>query len=153
MGVYNANVGVYTANVGVYNANINTRMPGKQAFFRKRREDNNSHVYAVIDEAMVYGHLLKESKGSVDPEVDVYRPFDGPIGDVPPTPPPLSFRKEAKVSDAQDLPSLTLTDTEIYTFAHHKPEDSQSNGDTNSKSNGDMSMSLLENKEQEGSME
>ncbi|KYO43329.1 CUB domain-containing protein 1 [Alligator mississippiensis] len=153
VGVYNANVGVYTANVGVYNANINTRMPGKQAFFRKRREDNNSHVYAVIDEAMVYGHLLKESKGSVDPEVDVYRPFDGPIGDVPPTPPPLSFRKEAKVSDAQDLPSLTLTDTEIYTFAHHKPEDSQSNGDTNSKSNGDMSMSLLENKEQEGSME
>ncbi|XP_019392812.1 PREDICTED: CUB domain-containing protein 1 [Crocodylus porosus] len=153
VGVYNANVGVYNANVGVYNANVNTRMPRKPAFFKKRREDNNSHVYAVIDEAMVYGHLLKESKGSVDPEVDVYRPFDGPIGEVPPTPPPFSFRKEGKVSDAQDLPSLTLTDAEIYTFAHHKPEDSQSNGDTNAKSNGDVSMSLLESKEQEGSME
>ncbi|XP_074754242.1 CUB domain-containing protein 1 [Athene noctua] len=137
--------------VGVYNANVNTQVPGKQGLFTKGRKNNESHVYAVIDDAMVYGHLLKESNGSVAPEVDVYRPFDGPIGSLPPSPPPFSFRKDIKCSsNTEEPPSLTDTDHDTYTFAHQKSEQLEDNGDKNEKNNGDISMSLLENKEQDG---
>uniref|UniRef100_A0A674K5X0 CUB domain containing protein 1 n=1 Tax=Terrapene triunguis TaxID=2587831 RepID=A0A674K5X0_9SAUR len=111
--------------VGTYNANINTHMPGRQGLFKKRRQDNDSHVYAVIDDAMVYGDLLKESNGSVNPEVDVYRPFDGPVGDTPPTPPPISFKRTTKISNSEELPFCPERDSEPYTFAHHKPEETR----------------------------
>ncbi|KFW82663.1 CUB domain-containing protein 1, partial [Phalacrocorax carbo] len=138
--------------VGVYNANVNTQMPGKEGLFTKGRKKNESHVYAVIDDAMVYGHLLKESNGSVSPEVDVYRPFDGPIGSLPPSPPPFSFRKDIKHSPNTEEPShLTDTDHDTYTFAHQKSEQLEDNNDTNEKNNGDTP--LLENKEQDGSVE
>ncbi|NXN70156.1 CDCP1 protein, partial [Himantopus himantopus] len=136
--------------VGVYNANVNTQVPGKQGLFTKGRKNNESHVYAVIDDAMVYGHLLKESNGSVSPEVDVYRPFDGPIGSLPPSPPPFSFRKDIKrSSNTEEPPPLTDTDPDTYTFAHQKSGQSEDIGDTNEKNNGDTSTSLLENKEQD----
>uniref|UniRef100_A0A8C0FGM2 CUB domain containing protein 1 n=1 Tax=Bubo bubo TaxID=30461 RepID=A0A8C0FGM2_BUBBB len=123
--------------VGVYNANVNTQVPGRQGLFTKGRKNNESHVYAVIDDAMVYGHLLKESNGSVAPEVDVYRPFDGPIGSLPPSPPPFSFRKDIKCSsNTEEPPPLTDMDHDTYTF-----------------NNGDTSMSLLENKEQDDLVE
>lgn len=141
--------------VGVYNANVNTQMPGKKGLFRKGRQNNESHVYAVIDDAVVYGHLLKESNGSVTPEVDVYRPFDGPIGSLPPSPPPFSFRKDIKPSfntEEEPLP-LTDTDQDAYTFAHQKSGQSQGNGDANEKDKGDTSVPLLENKEQDGLVE
>ncbi|NWH76091.1 CDCP1 protein, partial [Piaya cayana] len=135
--------------VGVYNTNVNTQMPRKQGLFTKGRKNNESHVYAVIDDAMVYGHLLKESNGSVAPEVDVYRPFDGPVGSLPPSPPPLSFRKDIKRSPStEEPPALTETDHDTYTFAHQKSRQLEDSGDTSEKSNGDTSMSLLENKEQ-----
>ncbi|XP_039382992.1 CUB domain-containing protein 1 [Mauremys reevesii] len=140
-------------NVGTYNANINTQMPGRHGLFKKRRQDNDSHVYAVIDDAMVYGDLLKESNGSVNPEVDVYRPFDGPMGDTPPTPPPISFKKATKISNSEELPFCPERDSEPYTFAHRKPEEATSNGDTSVNSTGDVGMSLLESKEQEGLVE
>ncbi|KAM6103425.1 CUB domain-containing protein 1 isoform 2-T2 [Theristicus caerulescens] len=142
--------------VGVYNANVNTQVPRKQGLFTKGRKTNESHVYAVIDDAMVYGHLLKESNGSVAPEVDVYRPFDGPIGSLPPSPPPFSFRKDIKpsnTSNTEEPPPLTDTDHDAYTFAHQKSGQSEDNGDTNEKNNGDTSTSLLENKEQDSSVE
>ncbi|KFQ36973.1 CUB domain-containing protein 1, partial [Mesitornis unicolor] len=148
--------------VGVYNANVNTQMPGKQGLFTKGRKNNESHVYAVIDDAMVYGHLLKESNGSVSPEVDVYRPFDGPVGSLPPSPPPFSFRKDIKRSSNTEEPHpLMDTDHDTYTFAHQKSEQSEdngdimekNNGDTMEKNNGDTSVSLLENKEQDGLVE
>ncbi|NXP14094.1 CDCP1 protein, partial [Thinocorus orbignyianus] len=136
--------------VGVYNANVNTQIPGKQALFTKGRKNNESHVYAVIDDAMVYGHLLKESNGSISPEVDVYRPFDGPIGSLPPSPPPFSFRKDMKrSSNTEEPPPPTDRDQDTYTFAHQKLGQSEDVGDTNEKNNGDTSMSLLENKEQD----
>ncbi|NXA28075.1 CDCP1 protein, partial [Ibidorhyncha struthersii] len=136
--------------VGVYNANVNTQVPGKQGLFTKGRKNNESHVYAVIDDAMVYGHLLKESNGSVSPEVDVYRPFDGPIGSLPPSPPPFSFRKDIKhSSNTEEPPPLMDTDPDTYTFAHQKSGQSEDIGDTNEKNNGDTSTSLLENKEQD----
>ncbi|KAM6210713.1 CUB domain-containing protein 1 [Sarcoramphus papa] len=140
--------------VGVYNANVNTQMPGNQGLFTKGRKNNESHVYAVIDDAMVYGHLLKESNGSVAPEVDVYRPFDGPIGSLPPSPPPFSFRKDIKHSSNTEEPlPLMDADHDTYTFAHQKSGQLEDNGDTNEKNNGDTSMSLLENKEQDGLVE
>ncbi|KAM9025232.1 CUB domain-containing protein 1 isoform 1-T1 [Ara ararauna] len=140
--------------VGVYNPNVNTQMPGKQGLFTKGRKNNESHVYAVIDDAMVYGHLLKESNGSVSPEVDVYRPFDGPIGSLPPSPPPFSFRKDIKCSsNTEDPLPLTDMDHDTYTFAHQKSGQSEDNGDANEEKNGDTSTSLLEDKEQDGSVE
>lgn len=135
--------------VGVYNANVNTQMPGKQRLFQKDRKTNESHVYAVIDDAMVYGHLLKESNGSVTPEVDVYQPFEGPMGSLPPSPPPFSFRKDIKHSpNTEEPPLLAETDRDTYTFAHQKSGELEDSGDENENSNGDTSMSLLENKEQ-----
>lgn len=141
--------------VGVYNANVNTQMPGKKGLFGKGRQTNESHVYAVIDDAVVYGHLLKESNGSVAPEVDVYRPFDGPIGSLPPSPPPFSFRKDIKCSSntEEEPPSLMDTDQDIYTFAHQKSGQSKDSGDANEKDKGDTSVPLLENKEQDGLVE
>ncbi|NXE78232.1 CDCP1 protein, partial [Cochlearius cochlearius] len=140
--------------VGVYNANVNTQVPGKHGLFTKGRKTNESHVYAVIDDAMVYGHLLKESNGSVAPEVDVYRPFDGPIGSLPPSPPPISFRKDIKCSsNTEEPPPLTDTDHDTYTFAHQKSGQLEDNGDINEKNNGDTSTSLLENKEQDSLVE
>ncbi|CAK6965839.1 CUB domain-containing protein 1-like [Scomber scombrus] len=65
---------------------------GKGSFFRpgdrtftKARSENESHVYASIDESMVYGHLLGESTYSDGGQdhfksmpVDSYRTFMGP---------------------------------------------------------------------------
>ncbi|XP_053821469.1 CUB domain-containing protein 1 [Vidua chalybeata] len=141
--------------VGVYNANVNTQMPGRKGLFRKGRQNNESHVYAVIDDAVVYGHLLKESNGLVSPEVDVYRPFDGPIGSLPPSPPPFSFRKDIKCSSNTEEEPLPLTDADqdTYTFAHQKSGQSEDSGDANKKDKGDTSVPLLENKEQDGLVE
>ncbi|NXN06417.1 CDCP1 protein, partial [Indicator maculatus] len=140
--------------VGVYNANVNTQAPGKQKLLRKGRQNNESHVYAVIDDAMVYGHLLKETNGLVAPEVDVYRPFDGPMGPVPPSPPPFSFRKDTKhSSNPEEPPPLTDTDPDTYTFAHQKLGQVEDTGDTSEKNHGEMSLSLLERKEQDGLVE
>lgn len=137
--------------VGVYNANVNTQMPRKKGLFGKGRQNNESHVYAVIDDAVVYGHLLKESNGTVTPEVDVYRPFDGPMGSLPPSPPPFSFRKDIKRSSVTEEEPLPLTDIDqdTYTFAHQKSGQSEDNGDANKKDEGDTSVPLLENKEQD----
>ncbi|NXK87548.1 CDCP1 protein, partial [Formicarius rufipectus] len=141
--------------VGVYNTNVNTQMPGKKGLFTKGRQNNESHVYAVIDDAVVYGHLLKESNGSVAPEVDVYRPFEGPMGSLPPSPPPFSFKKDIKRSSntEEEPPPLTDTDHDTYTFAHQKSEQVEDNGDANVKDKGDTSVPLLENKEQGSSVE
>ncbi|NWS94757.1 CDCP1 protein, partial [Mionectes macconnelli] len=140
--------------VGVYNANVNTQMPGKKGLFAKERQSNESHVYAVIDDAVVYGHLLKEYNGSIAPEVDVYRPFDGPVGSLPPSPPPFSFRKDIKFcSDTEEEPPpLMDTDHDNYTFAHQKSGQLEDSGD-NEKDKGDTSMPLLESKEQDGLVE
>lgn len=141
--------------VGVYNDNVNTQMPGRKGSFRKGRQNNESHVYAVIDDAVVYGHLLKESNGSVSPEVDVYRPFDGPIGSMPPSPPPFSFRKDIKRSsnpEEEPLPLMDI-DQDNYTFAHQKSGQSEDNGDANKKDKEDTGTPLLENKERDGLVE
>lgn len=106
--------------VGIYNGNVNTQVPQAQKF-PKRRKDNDSHVYAVIDDTMVYGHLLQDSGGSfIQPEVDTYRPFQGPMGDCPPSPPPVFSRTPtAKFTADEPAPSNPPeSESEPYTFSH-----------------------------------
>uniref|UniRef100_A0A5F8HGZ6 CUB domain containing protein 1 n=1 Tax=Monodelphis domestica TaxID=13616 RepID=A0A5F8HGZ6_MONDO len=134
--------------VGIYNGNTNTQMPGHVGKFQKGRKDNDSHVYAVIDDTMVYGHLLSGSNGSsTGPEVDVYRPFQGPMGDVPPSPPPICSRVSTRKLHPEDpLPFLLPeSDGEPYTFSHPKPVEV--------KENRDNDIPLLEKKELENIME
>ncbi|XP_039192057.1 CUB domain-containing protein 1 isoform X3 [Crotalus tigris] len=121
--------------VGVYNANVNTLLPGRQGIFKKERKKNDSHVYAVIEDVMVYGHLLDNSTRPEMAEVGVYRPFSGPVSTTPPSPPPI--RKISKSSDLQEPSDMLVTDSENYTFACHVPEDIH-NGDLNVSGNGHM---------------
>ncbi|XP_053121986.1 CUB domain-containing protein 1 [Hemicordylus capensis] len=139
-----------TPMVGVYNSNVNTQMPGKPGKFKKRK-NNESHVYAVIDDVMVYGHLLDASSRPENAEIGVYRPFSGPVSTLPPSPPPI--RKISKVSNPEESSFIPLTDNETYTFAHRAPEEPKSNGDINVSGNGNVSSALLEKSGQENSVE
>ncbi|XP_072268364.1 CUB domain-containing protein 1 [Pyxicephalus adspersus] len=101
------------APMGIYNTEVNTEAPRRQAFFKKGRKTNESHVYAVIDDTMVYGHLLQEN-GDSTPNVDVYRPFEGPMDDPPPVP-PLKFPNGSTREDAvQDPLARSMKENEIY---------------------------------------
>ncbi|XP_037704898.1 CUB domain-containing protein 1 isoform X2 [Choloepus didactylus] len=118
--------------IGIYNGNINTQMPRQPKKLRKGRKDNDSHVYAVIDDTMVYGHLLQDSSGSfLKPEVDTYRPFQGPMGDCPPSPPPIGSRAPtAKLTTDEAPPCFpSESESEPYTFSHPNKE-SVGNGNT-----------------------
>lgn len=104
------------APVGIYNTEVSTEAPRRQAFFKKGRKNNESHVYAVIDDTMVYGHLLQEKDDST-PDVDVYRPFEGPMGDPPPVP-PLKFPNGSTREDTVvDPPTLSMKENDIYTVS------------------------------------
>ncbi|XP_033914875.3 CUB domain-containing protein 1 [Acipenser ruthenus] len=127
----------------IYNPNVNTFFPG-HPLFSKGRRDNDSHVYADIDETMMYGQLLRGPGMTPLPEVDVYRPFEGPVGDRPPTPPPLFNRGKSKavgpevdvyrpflgpVGDEPPIPIFNreasmqaVVDSKLYTFQQHEQE-------------------------------
>lgn len=107
--------------VGIYNGNINTQIPMQPKKFPNAQKDNDAHVYAVIDDTMVYGHLLQDSNGSfVQPEVDTYRPFQGPTEDCPPSfLIPYSKVPTVKLTAEESSPGFPLeTDSEPYTFSH-----------------------------------
>nr|XP_056713040.1 CUB domain-containing protein 1 [Euleptes europaea] len=142
-----------TPVVGVYNTNVSTQLPTKPGVFKKGRKNNESHVYAVIDDTMVYGHLLDNLSGPGNAEIGVYRPFTGPISSRPPSPPPISsFRKMSKLSTTEES-STPMADNETYTFAHRALEPLKSNGETHVSGNGEVGMSLLGEKEPENSVE
>ncbi|KAM4857266.1 CUB domain-containing protein 1 [Urocitellus parryii] len=118
--------------VGIYNGNVNTQVPRQLKKFQKGRKDNDSHVYAVIDDTMVYGHLLQDSNGSfLQPEVDTYRPFQGPTGDCPPSPPPICSRTPTAKLTTDELPPCISpeSESEPYTFSHPNKVE-VGNGDT-----------------------
>ncbi|XP_007947889.2 CUB domain-containing protein 1 [Orycteropus afer afer] len=107
--------------VGIYNGNVNTQMPRQQKKFQKGRKDNDSHVYAVIDDTMVYGHLLQDSNGSfLQPEVDTYRPFEGPMEDCPPSLPSVCSKAPTrKLASEEHLPCFSPeSESEPYTFSY-----------------------------------
>lgn len=133
--------------MGIYNSKVNTEAPRRQAFFKKGRKSNESHVYAVIDDTMVYGHLLPETNGIV-PEVDVYQPFEGHMGDAPPVP-PITFPNGSTKEDIKDriikedvkdgsidgdimdeTIALSMKDNEIYVFSQSLSRQPVENEDT-----------------------
>lgn len=83
------------SQVSVYNQNMTSYLPGRRGF-PKSREDNESHVYASIEDTLVYGHLLRDVHG---PEVDMYRAFTGPTDAKPPS--PVSVVEGAQVGTYQ----------------------------------------------------
>lgn len=98
--------------MGIYNTEVNTEAPRRQAFFKKGRKTNESHVYAVIDDTMVYGHLLQEENST--PAVDVYMPFEGPMDEPPPLP-PLKFPNGSTRADTMlDPLASSMKENEIY---------------------------------------
>lgn len=118
--------------VGIYNGNVNTQLPMQPKKLQKVRKDSESHVYADIDDTIVYGHLLLDSNGSfVQPEVDTYRPFQGSRGDCPPSPPPTHSRvPTAKLTTEEPPPgSSAESESEPYTFSHPN-KGNESNRDT-----------------------
>ncbi|XP_034554195.1 CUB domain-containing protein 1a [Notolabrus celidotus] len=63
--------------VSIYNPNGISFLPGNNGF-PKSREDNESHVYASIEDTLVYTHLLKKGREiGVYGEFETYRPFAG----------------------------------------------------------------------------
>ncbi|XP_056154697.1 CUB domain-containing protein 1 [Lampris incognitus] len=74
----------------IYIGKSNIFLPGDR-HFSKARSDNESHVYASIDETMVYGHLLPNSSYADSMQdhfngmqVDSYQTFMGPTDGDPP---------------------------------------------------------------------
>ncbi|XP_074539146.1 CUB domain-containing protein 1a [Halichoeres trimaculatus] len=63
--------------VSIYNPNGTSFLPENNGF-PKTREDNESHVYASIEDTLVYTHLLRKGREiGVYGEFDTYRPFTG----------------------------------------------------------------------------
>lgn len=63
--------------VSIYNPNGTSFLPGHNGF-PKTREDNESHVYASIEDTLVYTDLLrKEAEMGVYGGFDTHRPFTG----------------------------------------------------------------------------
>ncbi|XP_033855278.2 CUB domain-containing protein 1-like [Acipenser ruthenus] len=141
--------------MSIYNPNVNTFFPG-HPLFTKGRRDNDSHIYTTIDETVMYGHLLRGPGLTTLPEVDVYRPFEGPVGDRPPTPPPLFNRGKSKevspevdvyrpfLGPVGDEPPIhifnreasmeavadsCLVDNELYSFQHEEEAETPGNKD------------------------
>ncbi|XP_054563985.1 CUB domain-containing protein 1 isoform X2 [Eptesicus fuscus] len=118
--------------IGIYNGNINTQIPMQPKKLPNVQKDNDAHVYAVIDDTMVYGHLLQDSNGSfVQPEVDTYRPFQGPTEDCPPSfLIPYSKVPTVKLTTEEPAPGFSPeSDSEPYTFSHPSKQDG-SDGNT-----------------------
>ncbi|MBN3274712.1 CDCP1 protein, partial [Polyodon spathula] len=139
----------------IYNPNVNTFFPG-HPLFSKGRRDNDSHIYTTIDETVMYGPLLSRPGLRTLPEVDVYRPFEGPVGDRPPTPPPFFNLGKSKgvgpevdvyrpflgpVGDEPPIPIFNreasmeavadscLVDNELYSFQHEQEAETPGNED------------------------
>ncbi|KAL0984945.1 hypothetical protein UPYG_G00150820 [Umbra pygmaea] len=62
--------------VSIYNANEASFLPGQNGSYPKSREDE-SHIYASIEDTLVYSHLLRDEEGFSD-RVDVCQSFTGP---------------------------------------------------------------------------
>ncbi|KAJ8385681.1 hypothetical protein AAFF_G00183940 [Aldrovandia affinis] len=121
-------------NVSIYNPNGADFGPGPHRF-PKSRADNDSHVYASIEDTMVYGHLLKND-GCIspisNPQVDVYQTFTGPVEAPPPPLPhirapeggdpdvdvyrPFVYPSESTAPGQQQpvSPEDTMVDNELY---------------------------------------
>ncbi|KAM4633023.1 CUB domain-containing protein 1-like [Polymixia lowei] len=81
--------------VSIYNPNGTSFQPELNGF-PKSREDNESHIYASIEDTLVYTHLLRQGvEMGVYGDVDTYRSFTGPTDH--PHKPPLSIGERPEV--------------------------------------------------------
>ncbi|KAK5862544.1 hypothetical protein PBY51_017927 [Eleginops maclovinus] len=65
--------------VSIYNPNGTSFLPGPNGF-PKTREDNESHVYASIEDSLVYTDLLRKgAEMGIYGELDTHQPFPGQI--------------------------------------------------------------------------
>ncbi|XP_035039349.2 CUB domain-containing protein 1 [Hippoglossus stenolepis] len=128
----------------IYIAKGNVFRPGDR-HFTKNRSDNESHVYASIDESMIYGHLLGDTSYADSMQdhfngmpVDSYQTFTGPsdgqlpvINEPDPEPqmdqyktfldPSESFipsrpRTPITREDSLGFQDRRMVDNELYTF-------------------------------------
>lgn len=136
--------------VGVYDGHVNTQVPGRRGLFKKERESSETHVYAIIDDSSVYGHLLDKPRVPEPAEVGVYRPFTGPMSTSPPSPPPISsVRKKSKVSTLEESSLVPMTDNGTYT--HCMLDELKGNSDA--KMSGEVGTSLLDSQDQGNTVE
>ncbi|XP_078055811.1 CUB domain-containing protein 1-like [Mustelus asterias] len=125
-------------SLAIYNPSVNSRMLARRRKFAKGRQDNDSHIYAVIDEDRVYADYFSRSGALSIPEVDVYRSFNGPMGNAPPVlPPPRSVT--SKNASPEAMPMVT---NDLYTFSVKKQDVEKSNGEISTfLGNGEKSSS------------
>ncbi|CAB1334155.1 unnamed protein product, partial [Coregonus sp. 'balchen'] len=130
--------------VSIYNPNGTSFLPGHNGRFPKSRKDNESHIYASIDDTLVYGQLLRDGAELGvygDPAVDVYQSFTGPTEAKPLSLGTVTERPEVGIYQPFVPPShiaplipnrplsqdqQTMVDNELY--------GSRSNGDTPTQS-------------------
>ncbi|XP_072366177.1 CUB domain-containing protein 1-like [Scyliorhinus torazame] len=124
--------------LAIYNPGVNSRMLARRRKFAKGRQDNDSHIYAVIDEDRVYADYFNKSGMLSIPEVDVYRSFDGPMGNEPPALPPPRSATSKDGSPRAD----PMVVNDLYTFSIRKENAEKSNGEMATfLGNGDKSSS------------
>uniref|UniRef100_A0A4W3I9J0 CUB domain-containing protein n=1 Tax=Callorhinchus milii TaxID=7868 RepID=A0A4W3I9J0_CALMI len=111
--------------VGIYNPGVNANVPGRRWKFGKGRKDNDSHIYAVIDENQIYGPRFNTLRMDSIPEVDVYQPFTGPMGDIAPTPP----ARRSRPGPEDSVGTVPMVDNALYRASIQKSELGKSNGE------------------------
>lgn len=97
-----------THQVSIYNPNGSGFLPGHNGF-PKTREDNESHVYASIEDTLVYTHLLRKGvEIGIYGELDTSRPFTGHTDSQKPL-----ISEDAGVADVQVGPNQQFRDSSI----------------------------------------
>ncbi|XP_045901766.1 CUB domain-containing protein 1-like [Micropterus dolomieu] len=97
-----------THQVSIYNPNGSGFLPGHNGF-PKTREDNESHVYASIEDTLVYTHLLRKGvEFGIYGEFDTSRPFTGHTDSQKPL-----ISEDAGVADVQVGPNQQFRDSSI----------------------------------------
>ncbi|XP_069769559.1 CUB domain-containing protein 1 isoform X2 [Narcine bancroftii] len=102
--------------LAIYNPGVKQRAHRRKQ--GKTRQDNESHIYAVINEDRMYSDYFYKDQMPSMPEVDVYRPFQGPMGNVHPGLPP----PRGHVPTGTSAEDANMVANELYTFTAKKQD-------------------------------
>lgn len=98
--------------MSIYNPNGTSFLPGRNGFPETHEDDD--HVYASIEETLVYTHLLRQGKEiGIYGETDTYRPFTGRTEAFKPPP--------ASRGDDQGLVDNVIYQTDGHSEVEHSP--------------------------------
>lgn len=91
--------------MSIYNPNGTSFLPGHSSL-PETGEDIDDHVYASIEDTLVYTHLLRKGKEiGIYGETDTYRPFTGPTEPYnPPASKDSSFDSKQEVQVSSNKP-------------------------------------------------